>query len=116
MCMDELRETLANNLLELDKKNKLINFRDYKLKSIEVVRPSLEEVFNMISNGCKISFVNLDFINKNDKKDMESSKIQLFEELELKKNQIVAYKKDIDSQIVLKKYWIQKKRLKKKKD
>ena len=45
--MSQLFEQLSGNLLDLGYKNKPINFKDQKLKSIEIIEPNSDDICSL---------------------------------------------------------------------
>ena len=93
--MAKLFETLSHNLLDLGLRNRLINFKDQRLRSIEIVDPDTDELFSLISND-----ISLYFIEPNEK-DYENDLI-IVNKYDRKNNEIVAYKKDEKYDYILK--------------
>ena len=55
--MANLFEKLAGNLLDLGLRNKLLNFKDQKLRSIEIVEPDSDELFSLICSDSNAYFI-----------------------------------------------------------
>ena len=100
--MANLFEKLAGNLLDLGLRNKLLNFKDQKLRSIEIVEPDSDELFSLI---CSDS--NAYFIEPKEEED-EENQLSLItiddidEPIERKTNEIIAYKRGEKFDYILK--------------
>ncbi len=108
--MDITFNKWCEKLLDTGKNNGLVNFKESKLRTIEIISPDIQTVFNKIENGDTLSFYDVDdYIrqlkegkydsdeeDKNLSKSDKITKQQLIDSLsdKLKKNQILAYKKD----------------------
>lgn len=55
--MATLFERLSGNLLDLGLNNKLLNFKQSKLRSIEIIEPDSDELFSLVNDGNFIYFV-----------------------------------------------------------
>jgi len=116
LVFDKWRE----KLLDAGKGNRLINYKDSKRRTIDILVPDMETVFQKISNGDVLSFFDVDEYIRN-KKDIDVldaegninneiskfdkiTKQQIINELsdKLKKNQILSYKKGFTLQKILK--------------
>lgn len=58
--MDKTYKNWCDKLLDLGKTNKLINFKEIKLRTLEILAPELEKVFKDISNGNVLTFYDVD--------------------------------------------------------
>ena len=58
--MDKTYKNWCDKLLDLGKTNKLINFKEIKLRTLEILSPELEKVFKDISNGNVLTFYDVD--------------------------------------------------------
>jgi len=102
--MDKTYQKWCEKLLDIGKRNRLINYKESKLKTIDILSPSVNDVFEMLTSDKTIQFFDVDsYIKENVKEDIDDdiktsvpklSKSQLLESVEdeLNKNQILAYK------------------------
>ena len=103
--MNTTFEKWSEKLLDAGKGNRLINFKETS-KSIEILSPDLNTIFTKIENGNTLEFFDIDtFIKQNEKSLLASQDENHQDKLqpetiiesaknELKKNQILALKKD----------------------
>lgn len=90
----ELKE-LREKLLDLGKRNKLLNFDESSSKTIEIISPEITALFNKITNGQLCEIINSDFVYKNE--TLGTLNKEDFINLVDKKNnsnKILMYKKD----------------------
>lgn len=118
--MDAIFQKWCDKLLDTGKGNRLINYKDSKLRTIEILEPDYENVFSKISMGQTLSFYEVDdFIrrlkedeieleeNENDNKDKgkfdKVSKQQIMELVtpHLGKNEVLSFKKGFTLRKVL---------------
>ncbi|MCL2851345.1 MAG: DUF4011 domain-containing protein [Firmicutes bacterium] len=79
--MDANFEKWCERLLDAGKSNKLVNYKDSKLRNIDVVVPDLKKVFDKIKNGSRLAFFDVDKFIKEKTKELEKeSKKQIDEE------------------------------------
>jgi len=99
----------CEQLLDAGKRNKLINFKDSKLRSLEILAPNIKIVFDKIKNGSRLSFFDVDrFVKLNEEEDFSESnfdneeentrifsKQQIVSELSsrIRQNELLAYKR-----------------------
>ena len=98
--MANLFEKLAGNLLDLSLKNKLLNFKDQKLKSIEIVEPDSDELFSLVCSDNAIYF-----IEPKEEEEGENSLVRfdvIDESAERKANEIIAFKRGEKFDYILK--------------
>lgn len=115
-CMDSEFNKWCQKLLDTGKGNRLINFKDSKVRTVEILAPDVQTVFDKVENGNVLSFYDVDEYIKSFKDDASLSeedvddenpekitKQQVVYELSdaLKKNQILSYKKGITLNKVL---------------
>lgn len=106
--MDIAFDKWREQLLDTDTGNKLVNFKESDLKTIDILSPDTQSVFDAVEKGETLSFYEVDNYVKRQKgkKDDNSSSVtnqQVIEALssKLKKNQILAYKKGASAQKIL---------------
>ena len=99
--MSSLFEKLSSNLLDLGARNKLLNFKDQKLKSLEIINPIANDVFKLLNEDKTLRFVRSDFEDVEDDSDEEEN-YDLSTVQELEKNEIVGYKRNQEYDRVLK--------------
>ncbi|MBQ8749959.1 MAG: DUF4011 domain-containing protein [Clostridia bacterium] len=58
--MDAVFQKWCDKLLDTGKGNRLINFKDSKLRTIDIIEPSYKEIFSKISAGQTLSFYEVD--------------------------------------------------------
>ncbi len=58
--MDALFQKWCDKLLDTGKSNRLINYKDTKMRTIEILEPSSHEVFNKLSSGQTLNFYEID--------------------------------------------------------
>ena len=98
--MATLFEKLSANLLDLGLRNKLLNFKDQKLRSIEIVEPDSDELFSLVCSDN-----NLYFIEPQGDKEEDDSLIELDyidEPIVRRTNEIIAYKRGEKYDYILK--------------
>ena len=99
--MANLFEKLAGNLLDLGLRNKLLNFKDQKLRSIEIVEPDSDEIFNLVCSDAPIYFID----SEEDEEDAEGAIVTLdiFEKEPVirKDNELVVHKKGESADYIL---------------
>lgn len=98
--MANLFEKLAGNLLDLGLRNKLLNFKDQKLRSIEIVEPDSDELFSLVCSDA-----NIYFIEPKEEEEEENSLIaidDIDEPIERKANEIIAFKRGEKYDYILK--------------
>lgn len=109
----------SEKLLDAGKGNKLINFKDSKLRTLDILSPDIKTIFDKIKNGSKLSFYDVDtfvenYNNETEYSDEESENEEtetkptltnslIIEELsgKLKNTEILAYKKQLTLKKVL---------------
>lgn len=111
--MDIVFEKWREKLLDAGKGNRLINFKETS-RSLEVLAPDYETIFNKISNGDELSFYDVDTFVKEWIKEKELqegdgefdviTKQEVYDALssKLKRNQILSFKKGSTLQRTLK--------------
>ena len=99
--MANLFEKLAGNLLDLGLRNKLLNFKDQKLRSIEIVEPDSDEIFNLVCSDSPLYFID----SEEDEDDNEGAivSLELFEQEQVirKDNELVVHKKGESADYIL---------------
>ena len=66
--MDKNFDKWCEKLLDSGKGNKLINYKDTKLRTIEILAPNVKTVFDKIRNGTTLSFYDVDtFVSRKTK-------------------------------------------------
>ena len=58
--MDAVFQKWCDKLLDTGKGNRLINYKDSKLRTIDILEPDYETVFSKISSGQTLSFYEVD--------------------------------------------------------
>lgn len=58
--MDAIFQKWCDKLLDTGKSNRLINYKDTKMRTIEILEPSSHEVFNKLSSGQTLNFYEID--------------------------------------------------------
>lgn len=107
--MDIVFDKWCEKLLDTGKGNRLINFKESKLRTVDILSPDTQTVFNKVENGDTLYFYEVDdYIrrlkddeidcNEEDKNQGKFDKVtkqQVVDALsdKLKKNQILSYKK-----------------------
>ena len=82
--MATLFERLSGNLLDLGLRNKLLNFKDQKLRSIEIIEPDSDELFSML-----ISDRTLYFIEPSEEEQEDGEDINLDDLPERRENELI---------------------------
>lgn len=120
--MDKIYEKWCEKLLDTGKGNRLINFKDSQLRTLDILLPTSTDVFKRLSGGEKLAFYDVDeyvAIKKEEFKmrnaglpeedkipeeEFKISKNQLITDLsdKLSKRQILSYKSGTDLEKVLK--------------
>ena len=110
--MATLFEKLASNLLDLSLKNRALNFKDEKLRSIELIEPDPDKIFDLVKkleNGKKIYLVpsakENDKQNKEEelpKEEIKNSKSEENQEELFGSNKVKVYKPNEKSENILK--------------
>ena len=62
--MEKKLQELALKLLDLGKRNRLLNFKDKGYKTLEILNQNIESVFEKITSGQVLNFYSLDSILK----------------------------------------------------
>ena len=97
--MASLFEKLAGNLLDLGLRNKLLNFKDQKLRSIEITDPDPDELYSLLNSEKDVYFID-------NEEDDEEEGLIVFEEEKpqalRRNNEIVAHKKGEKTDYILK--------------
>ena len=99
--MASLFEKLAGNLLDLGFRNKLLNFKDSKLRSIEIIEPDSDELLEMINSGSSLTFLKA-FEENEDANLLPTVRNNYFQNTQRSSNQIIAYKKGEKYEHILK--------------
>lgn len=111
--MKKKLKNIANHLLDLGKRNRLLNYRDTGLKSLNILNRNIEELFSQIIDGKAFSIFILDSVLMKYHKDLiiepEKDDILAYSDLKvydiagslLKKNQILCYKRGYPLEKVL---------------
>lgn len=110
-------EKWCEKLLDTGKRNRLINFKDSKLRTLEILQPEINKVFEKLSKGDSLTFYDVDDyiigikedkIENYDGSEGESKlerigRQQIIKDLSgsLKKNQVLAFKKGISLNKIL---------------
>ena len=100
--MATLFERLSGNLLDLGLNNKLLNFKQSKLRSIEIIEPDSDELFSLVNDGNFIYFV------PSPLEDIEEDPNNPYAIIEVKKpfyrkvNEAIAYKRKEKADYILK--------------
>ena len=91
--MGSLFEKLSSNLLDLGARNKLLNFKDQKLKSLEIINPLPNDIFLMLNDDKTLRFVRSDLegVEPDEEPTEDSGDLSLIQELDAK--EIVGYKR-----------------------
>ena len=79
--MDKIYERWCEKLLDTGKGNRLINFKDSQLRTLDILVPSTLDVFKRISMGEKLSFYYTDEYVKNKKEEFLAKNKDKFEGL-----------------------------------
>ena len=58
--MDKTFEKWCEKLLDTGKRNRLINYKDSKLRTIEIISPDIDDVFEMLTEEDRIEFYDVD--------------------------------------------------------
>ncbi len=104
--MAKLFEELSGNLLDLGLRNKLINFKDQKLRSIEIVEPDSDELFSLICEDRSLTFIEPE--EEEEKQNEEENSLVIFDEQNAadfkprRENEIIAHKKGEKYDYILK--------------
>ena len=103
--MNKNYEKWCEQLLDTGKGNRLINFKESKQRSLEILYPEMNKLFDLVISGKPVQF--FDFPNNNDL-DNESNEtlskqyiIDCFSK-SVHDNMVLPYKKDISTSSVLK--------------
>ena len=117
--MDAVFQKWCDKLLDTGKSNRLINYKETKMRTLEILKPSPSEVFNKISAGQTLNFYEIDdFIRRLKDEDIVSeesqaddegkfdrvNKQQILEAVDgkLSKNEILSFKKGFTLRSILK--------------
>lgn len=112
--MKKKLQALANHLLDLGKRNRLLNYKDNGLKSIAILNKNEEELFSNIVDSKTYTIFSLDSVLEKYHKDLilnpekdsvlnySNSKVYDVTSGLLKKNQLLCYKKGYSLEKVLK--------------
>lgn len=114
--MEKAFNKWCEKLLDTGRGNRLINFKDSMLRTVDVLAPDSSEVLKRITNGEKLSFYDIDtYVEKINEKSHNSSLLEKVKVDKLSKNkitneisknltkkQILAYKQDIKLSKLLK--------------
>ena len=72
--MDKVFDKWCEKLLDTGKGNRLINFKDSKMRTLQVVAPEINVVFEKMSSGDTLSFFDVDeYILKLKDKDIQQN-------------------------------------------
>ena len=104
---------IGNQLLDLGKRNRLLNYKETGLKSIDILNKNYKEIYLNLTAGKEIAFLQVDslieryhktFSTNEEESVLEYSKFKVYDITKeaIKQNQIVAYKKGYKLDKVLK--------------
>ena len=102
--MQKIFDKWTEKLLDTGKGNKLINFKDSKLRTLEMLSPEIDDLFNVVSNGTILSFYDTDdYLKRFKDEEQELSVEDVKNSLEgnVSANQIFAYKKGFSLKSIL---------------
>ena len=60
ILMKERLKNISVHLLDLGKRNRLLNYKESGYRTIDVINDDLEKLFNKITNSTTLSILNLD--------------------------------------------------------
>lgn len=104
---------ISNQLLDLGKRNRLLNYKETGLKSIDILNKNFEEIYLGLTSGKEFNFLQVDslieryhktFSTEEDENILDYSKLKVYDITKeaCKPNQIIAYKKGYKLDKVLK--------------
>ena len=96
--MATLFERLSGNLLDLGLRNKLLNFKDQKLRSIEIVEPDSDELFSLVTNDRILYFIE----PVEEEQEDEGLVVSNNSDVVRRENEIIAYKRNEKYDYILK--------------
>ena len=105
--MDTGLDKWCEQLLDTNKGNRLVNFKDSKLRTIEILAPDSQAIFDKLVAGETLSFYDVDSyvssVNNDSETRQNIKKQQVVDELseKLKKNEILAFKQKFANNKVL---------------
>ncbi len=99
--VDEVYKNWCDKLLDLGKGNKLINFKDRRLKSLKIMLPEMKIIFDLLSKGKSLSFYDVDeFVKKCDGEKIDEA--FLINSLQDKlNNKLLGYKEETLRKVLL---------------
>ena len=110
--MENKLKELSLHLLDLGKRNRLLNLKDTGYRNIEILNQNIDIVFDKITNGQVLSFYNLDSVLEKYNETIEGNEVSINEyskgkvydiiKSNLKSNELLAYKKGVKLTRVLK--------------
>lgn len=110
--MEKKLKDLSLHLLDLGKRNRLLNYKDSSLKVIDVYNENLESIFDKITNSATLSIFRLDSVlakyqktidgSNEEVKDYSIGKVKDVIRPLLKSNDLLCYKKNVSLDKVLK--------------
>ena len=112
--MNPIFDKWCEKLLDTGKGNRLINYKESKARTVSIIIPDSQDVFEMVSQGQTIAFYDIDGyierLKQRTDKDMldevlaSLTKDKLINDISrlLKKHEVLSYKKDIPLKKVLK--------------
>ena len=104
---------ISNQLLDLGKRNRLLNYKETGLKSIDILNKNFEEIYLGLTSGKEYNFLQVDslveryhktFSTNEEENVLDYSKLKVYDITKeaCKPNQIIAYKKGYKLDKVLK--------------
>lgn len=110
--MENKLKELSLHLLDLGKRNRLLNFKESGYRNVEILNKNIDVIFDKITNGQTLSFYQLDSVLEKYNTTIEGedvlveeySKGKVFDIINpnLKANELLAYKKGIKLSRILK--------------
>lgn len=110
--MEQKLKKISLHLLDLGKRNRLLNYKDSGLRTIDVLNSNIETIFQKVTGSSKLSIFALDSVltkyektiegNNEKKEEYSILKVKDIAEPFLKANDILCYKKGICLEKVLK--------------
>ena len=110
--MKEKLKNISVHLLDLGKRNRLLNYKDNGYRTIDIINNELDKIFNKITNSTTLSILNLDpLLAKYNKtidstgdsvEDYNKGKVKDIVSDILKANDILCYKQGFSLNKILK--------------
>ena len=107
-------KNIANHLLDFGKRNRLLNYKDVGLRTLNILNRDISDIFNDIINSKVYSIFQIDpilekyhkdlIVNPEDDNILEYSDLKVYDITNslIKKNQLICYKRGYSLNKVLK--------------